>query len=239
MQANFIGRLGARKRNSREDSDEDETPACKVNDLQSSTHKKNVHQENAVLASRLEAWERVDPTMQEAATGGAESDVEDVSAMLASIGCGSILPHTADEDVARAQKERNLTAMLVSLGCGKVLARSILPHTGEGDSMTLLAQLSQEKIARLCQEAAVAMAATIVEGVKAWTAGTNAVKEADASGKFFDAKYGSRELFHTGLEGYVGLPEVQVYEAMMREHTSTEQFTPSNNTGSPPCLPSP
>ncbi|KAJ1483653.1 hypothetical protein T484DRAFT_1799601 [Baffinella frigidus] len=41
-------------------------------------------------------------------------------------------------------------------------------------------------------------------------------------GKFVDGKYGSLELFDQGLEGYVGLPDVNVFEAMMREHASTE-----------------
>ncbi|KAJ1482518.1 hypothetical protein T484DRAFT_1803861 [Baffinella frigidus] len=46
------------------------------------------------------------------------------------------------------------------------------------------------------------------------------------SGKFADGQYGNLELFDTGLEGYVGLPDVHVFQAMMREHASTEKFTP-------------
>jgi hypothetical protein len=53
-------------------------------------------------------------------------------------------------------------------------------------------------------------------------------------GKFVDGKYGSLELFDQGLEGYVGLPDVNVFEAMMREHASTEKFTPSNKPGTRP-----
>ena len=50
-------------------------------------------------------------------------------------------------------------------------------------------------------------------------------------GKFVDGKYGSLDLFHKGLEGYVGLPDVNVFTAMMQEHASTEKFTPSNKQG--------
>jgi hypothetical protein len=144
MQANLLGRLGARKRNSREDVDEDETPARKVNDLQSSTQKKNMHQENAVLAGRTEAWERLDKTMSEASTVSADSDEADLSAMLGSLGLGG--------------------------------------------------------------------------------------------GKFVDGKYGNLKLFDKGLEGYVGLPDVNVFKAMMQEHASTEKFTPSNKQGTRPLL---
>jgi len=52
--------------------------------------------------------------------------------------------------------------------------------------------------------------------------------------KFVDGKYGSLKLFDTGLEGFVGLPDVHVFNAMMREHASTETFTPSNNKGTRP-----
>jgi len=143
MQANLCGRLAARKRNSREEAGEDETPARKLNDLQSSTQKKNMHQENAVLAGRTDAWEGVDKSMHEAATVGAESDETDLTAMLASMGLGG--------------------------------------------------------------------------------------------GKFVDGKYGSLELFDKGLEGYVGLPDVNVFKAMMQEHASTEKFTPSNKEGTQPA----
>jgi hypothetical protein len=137
----------------------------------------------------------------------------------------------AAEDAARARKVQNLTAVLGSLGCGEVLARSILPDTAHGDTMTVLAQLSQEKIAGLFQAAAVQLASRVWEGVEAWKSGTNAAKEADASGKFVDGKYGGLQLFDTGLEGYVGLPDVHVFEVMKREHASKEKFTPSNNKG--------
>ena len=66
------------------EADEDEAPARKVNDLQSNTDKFNRKtgsitrlgaRENAVVASRrTEASERVDQTMQEVATDGAEID---------------------------------------------------------------------------------------------------------------------------------------------------------------------
>jgi hypothetical protein len=56
------------------------------------------------------------------------------------------------------------------------------------------------------------------------------------SGKFVDGKYGSLELFDEGLEGYVGLPDVNVFTAMMQEHASTEKFTPSNKQGTRPLL---
>jgi hypothetical protein len=52
--------------------------------------------------------------------------------------------------------------------------------------------------------------------------------------KFVDGKYGSLALFDQGLEGYVGLPDVRVFEAMKREHASKEEFTPSNNKGTQP-----
>jgi len=140
----------------------------------------------------------------------------------------------AVEDAARARKVQMMAAMLASLGCGEVLARSILPDAAEGDMMTVLAQLSQEKIAELFQAAAVDMAVRVGDAVEAWTAGTNAAVEADANGKFVDGKYGSLELFDTGLEGLVGLPDVHVLEAMIWEHASTEKFTPSNNKGTRP-----
>jgi len=207
-------------------------------------------EDEALASSRTEAWERVEYTMQEA--DDPESDGGNATAMLASLGCGegaASIPvdapggdslsdsraagqgAAAGEDAARVRKVQHMTAMLASLGCGEVLARSILPDTAEGDTMTVLAQLSQEKIAEQFQTAAADMAARVGEGVKAWKAGTNAAKEADASGKFFDGKYGSLELFDTGLEGYVGLPDVQVFKAMKQEHASTEKFTPSNNKG--------
>ena len=148
MQTNLFSRLGARKRNSREEEGDDETPACKINDLQSSTHKKNM-QENAELADRSEAWKGVDQTMQEAPTDGAASDEADLAAA---------------------------TSMLASI--------------------------------------------ELVPG----------------SGKFVDGKYGSLELFDQGLEGYVGLPDVNVLNAMMQEHASTEKFTPSNKQGTRPLL---
>ena len=50
-------------------------------------------------------------------------------------------------------------------------------------------------------------------------------------GKFVDGKYGSLELFDMGLEGYVGLPDVRVFQAMKQEHASTEKFTPPNKQG--------
>ena len=55
-------------------------------------------------------------------------------------------------------------------------------------------------------------------------------------GKFVDGKYGSLDLFDKGLEGYVGLPDVSVFKAMMQEHASTEKFIPSNKEGTPPLL---
>ena len=55
-------------------------------------------------------------------------------------------------------------------------------------------------------------------------------------GKFVDGKYGSLELFDQGLEGYVGIPDMDVYNAMMQEHASTEKFIPSNKEGTPPLL---
>jgi len=54
-------------------------------------------------------------------------------------------------------------------------------------------------------------------------------------GKLIDGKYGSLELFDKGLEGYVGLPDVNVFKAMMQEHASTEKFTPSNKEGTRPA----
>jgi len=59
------------------------------------------------------------------------------------------------------------------------------------------------------------------------------------SGKFVDGKYGSLELFDQGLEGYVGLPDVHTFEAMMREHASTEKFTPANKPGTRHSPPTP
>ena len=134
---------------------------------------------------------------------------------------------------------RMLAATLVSLGCAEVLARRILPHTAkgecaEGDTMAVLAQLSEEKIAGLFHTAAAGMAAKVRGAVGAWKAGTDAAEKADAglgSGKFVDGKYGSLELFGTGLEGYVGLPDVNVFKAMKQEHASSEKFSPSNNQG--------
>jgi hypothetical protein len=238
MQANFCAKLRDRKRES---------------DAQVAGDGPEAGKEAVLASSRTEDWQRVDQTMQEA--DGAESGGGGVTAMLASLGCGELarsIPVDAvggdsmsdsrvagesaaeGEDAARARKVQNLTAMLGMLGCGEVLARRILPDTAEGDTMKVLAQLSQQQIAELIQAASVDMAARIGEGVDAWQAGTNAVEEADASVKFVEAKYGSRELFDTGLEGYVGLPDVQVFNAMMREHTSTEKFTPSNNKGTRP-----
>ncbi|KAJ1466266.1 hypothetical protein T484DRAFT_1922379 [Baffinella frigidus] len=139
----------------------------------------------------------------------------------------------AGEDAAQAQKVQNLTAMLGSLGCGEVLARSILTDTAEGkslgDSMDLISQFSQEKIAELFQASAAEMASKVGGAVDAWRAGKDAAKQADAglgSGKFVDGKYGGLELFSMGLEGYVGLPDVHVFEAMVREHASKEKFSP-------------
>jgi len=54
-----------------------------------------------------------------------------------------------------------------------------------------------------------------------------------------DGTYGSLALFFKGLEGFLGLPEVQVLEAMKREHESTKTFTPTNNKGTRPSLPTP
>jgi hypothetical protein len=137
----------------------------------------------------------------------------------------------AGEDEARAR----LAAMLASLGCGEVLARSIPVDTAQGDTMWHLAQLSEGKMAELFAASAAEMAAIVGEAVEAWKAGTTAAEEADAgqaSGKFVDGKYGS-------LEGFVGLPDVHVLEAMIREHASTEKFTPSNNKGTRPWPPTP
>jgi len=195
-------------------------------------------------------------TMVDAESDGAESDGKNVTAMLASLGCGEALVRSipvdatggdslsdsrvagegaaAGGDAARARKVQNLTAMLGSLGCGEVLARSIPVDTAEVGTMWYLAQPSQENIAELFQTAAVEMAARVGEGVETWKAGTTAAEEADASGKFVDGKYGGLELFDTGLEGYVGLPDVRVLEAMIWEHASTEKFTPSNNEGTRP-----
>ena len=148
---------------------------------------------------------------------------------------GRVAGAESGEDEARQRKVQTLAAMLASLGCGEVLARSILGvHNVDGDTMAVLAQLSQEKMAELFQGSVVEMAAIVGEAVEAWKAGTNAAKEADASGKFVDGKYGGLELFDTGLEGYVGLPDVRVLEAMIWEHASTEKFTPSNNEGTRP-----
>jgi hypothetical protein len=55
-------------------------------------------------------------------------------------------------------------------------------------------------------------------------------------GKFVDGKYGNLDLFDQGLEGYVGLPDVDVFKAMMQEHASTEKFNPSNKQGARPLL---
>jgi len=147
MQANCCSMLGDSTRNSREEEGEDETPARKVNDLQTQT--KNMHQENAEHAGRTVAWDGVDHTMQKATTDGAEPDEADLKAA---------------------------TSMLASM--------------------------------------------ELVPG----------------SGKFVDGKYGSLELFGQGLEGYVGLPDVNVFKAMMQEHASTEKFTPSNKQGTRPLL---
>jgi hypothetical protein len=239
MQANLCAKLGDRNRES---------------DAQAADDGPEAGKEAALFASsRSEDWQRVDQTMQEA--DGAESGGMKVTAMLASLGCGELarsIPVDAvgsdcmsdsrvagegaaeGEDAARALKVQNLTGMLGMLGCGEVLARRILPDTAEGDTMTVLAQLSQKQIAELIQAASVDMAARIGEGVDAWQAGTKSVEEADASVKFVEAKYGSLDLFETGLEGYVGLPDVQVFKAMMREHASKEKFTPSNNKGTRP-----
>ncbi|KAJ1488006.1 hypothetical protein T484DRAFT_1784654, partial [Baffinella frigidus] len=188
--------------------------------------------------------------MDGAESDGAESDWENETAMLglASLGCSEVLARSiqvdspggdskgatfclSGEDAVRARKVQNLTAMLLSVGCGEVLARILLPDAAEGeslgDTMTVLSALSQEKMAALFQAAAVEMAARVGEGVEAWKSGTNAEAEAGLrTGKFVDGKYGSLELFDTGLEGYVGLPDVRVFEAMKREHTSTDKFTP-------------
>ena len=141
----------------------------------------------------------------------------------------------AGEDEARGRKIQMMTAMLGSLGCVEVLARSMLSvRSVDGDTMAVLAQLSQDKIAERFQAAAVEMAARVGEAVEAWQTGTTAAEEADAgqaSGKFVDGKYGSLALFDTGLEGLVGLPGVHVLDAMIQEHASTDKFTPSNNKG--------
>jgi hypothetical protein len=52
--------------------------------------------------------------------------------------------------------------------------------------------------------------------------------------KFVDVQYGSLALFDMGLEGYVGLPDVHVIRAMLREHASTEKLSASNNKGARP-----
>ena len=61
-----------------------------------------------------------------------------------------------------------------------------------------------------------------------------AAPPASSALKFVDGKYGSLALFDKGLEGFVGLPDVNVFEAMRREHASTETFIPSNNKGTRP-----
>jgi len=71
---------------------EDEAPARKVNDLQSSTDKYNgktgiitrlgARANAARASSRAQAWERADQTMQQAATDGAESDAAGGSAPM-------------------------------------------------------------------------------------------------------------------------------------------------------------
>ena len=141
------------------------------------------------------------------------------------------------EDEARERKVQKLVAMLESLGCVEVLARSIPMDIAEGDTMAVLAQLSEGTMAELFEAAAAEMAAIVGEAVQAWQTGTTAAEEADAgqaSGKFVDGKYGSLALFDTGLEGLVGLPAVHVLNAMIQEHASTEKFTPSNNKGTRP-----
>ena len=55
-----------------------------------------------------------------------------------------------------------------------------------------------------------------------------------SAGEFVDVQYGSPALFDMGLEGYVGLSDVHVIRAMMREHASTEKFSASNNKGARP-----
>jgi len=83
------------------DAGEDEAPARKINDLQSSTDKRKTGfitrlraRENAGRASsRTEAWEPVDQTMQEATTDGAEPD--------ASGGCA---PMEGVEDMFRCNR---------------------------------------------------------------------------------------------------------------------------------------
>ena len=95
-----------RERDSREDGEgahagEDEAPARKINDLQSSTDKRKTgfisrlrERGDAVRASsRAEAWERVDQTMQEAITECAEPD--------ASGGCA---PMEGVEDMFRCNR---------------------------------------------------------------------------------------------------------------------------------------
>ena len=90
------------------EADEDEAPARKANDLQSNTDKFNRETgfinrlgatESAVGASsRTEASERVDQTMQDSVTDGAESDA-----------AGGSAPMEGVEDLFRCNRSPRLT----------------------------------------------------------------------------------------------------------------------------------
>jgi hypothetical protein len=46
-----------------------------------------------------------------------------------------------------------------------------------------------------------------------------------AAGTNFEYTYGTMATFYGGLEGQIGLPNPDIYEAMRSEHTSLEPFT--------------
>ena len=187
-----------------------------------------------------------EPTERDDAIGGAKRDPARYSSSSAGDAAGAAPPSQIlgplegedsdpeEQTETDPQRLEGLKAIMDALGASEVLAKRI-PATqsaGTGGLMSDLAGLTEDALCKAFQKAARVMARKIRRAVDAWESDAKRRAERNqregTGGKFVEGKYGSFDMFRMGLDGLIGLPDVNALEAMKREHMSMDKFRPPN-----------
>jgi hypothetical protein len=123
------------------------------------------------------------------------------------------------------------TAFLVSLQLIDIIAKQLEESKPKDAPVeAYLAGLSAEYISSALDKCKPALVTEICKGTKAIKEGRSAEGHTlndkfAAAGTNFEYSYGTMSTFYGGLEGQVGLPNPDIYEAMRAEHMVSDRFS--------------
>jgi hypothetical protein len=135
------------------------------------------------------------------------------------------------EEAAPSMPGYTSAAFLASLQLIDILAQSLDETKPEGTlTEVFLSKMTPESIKRALERVQPALAEEIARGTRMLTQGHMSEGHTlndkfAASGTNFEYKYGTMAMFYGGLEGQIGAPNPDIFEAMRGEHMTQEPFT--------------